>query len=45
MYSGFKTVMATVTKMGRPHKIHADMRELVVSVFKSPMMRKRSRIV
>ena len=33
------------TKIGNPHSNHADMRELVVSVFKSPRMRKRSRMV
>ena len=45
MYSGFITVTASATKIGKPQRIHADMRELVVSVRKSSMMRKRSRIV
>ena len=31
--------------ISRAHNNHADMRELVVNVFKSPRMRKRSRIV
>ncbi len=43
--AGFMTVTATATNSGRPHRIHADMRELVVRVFRSSRMRNRSRMV
>jgi hypothetical protein len=45
MYSGFMTVTAKATKTGSPQSSQAERRELVVKVFRSPRMRKRSRIV
>ena len=40
-----REIQMHATPIGSPQSNQADMRELVVNVFKSPMMRKRSRIV